>query len=200
MNDYFGSIIQKKAQPMVDFNCNNQRVRNPRKSMFQMLSPRKGRKNALDNNPKDMFNANNALNLILSKNLKTIYDENKSDISRDAPIYENVNYLINNNKKSNQNNYKKFLISKKMSYNLPNNYYNNLKTHITKKNFQHSAIINSKSKLMDFAGRNSIKKTIDFGKKSNFLQFPHKKEKEKDKDRGYGSSIINEDSRKKNQF
>ena len=84
-----------------------------------------------------------------------------------------------------------------MSYNLPNNYYNNLKTHITKKNFQHSAIINSKSKLMDFAGRNSIKKTIDFGKKSNFLQFPHKKEKDKDKDRGYGSSIINEDSRKK---
>ena len=197
MNDYFGSIIQKKPQPMVDFNCNNQRVRNPRKSMFQMLSPRKGRKNALDNNPKDIFNANNALNLILSKNLKTIYDENKSDISRDAPIYENVNYLINNNKKSNQNNYKKFLISKKMSYNLPNNYYNNLKTHITKKNFQHSAIINSKSKLMDFAGRNSIKKTIDFGKKSNFLQFPHKKEKEKDKDRGYGSSIINEDSGKK---
>jgi len=84
---------------MVDFNCNNQRLRNPRKSMFQIFSPKKNPNNSLNNNPKDMFNANNALNLILSRNLKTIYDENKSDISRDTPLYENVNCLIKNNKK-----------------------------------------------------------------------------------------------------
>ena len=41
MDDYFGNFIQNKAQPMVDFNCNNQRLRNPRKSMFQIFSPKK---------------------------------------------------------------------------------------------------------------------------------------------------------------
>ena len=155
MDDYFGSIIQKKSQPMVDFNCNNQRVRNPRKSMFQIFTPKNNKKNSLDNNPKDIYNANNELNLILSKNLKSIYNEDQKENVKDAPLFENVNFLIKNNKKSNQNNYKKFLNSKKLSYNMTNNFYNHLKTYNIKKNFQHSAIVQSKSKLMDdIYGRN----------------------------------------------
>ena len=202
MDDYFGNIIQNKAQPMVDFNCNNQRLRNPRKSMFQIFSPKKNPNNSLNNNPKDMFNANNALNLILSRNLKTIYDENKSDISRDTPLYENVNCLIKNNKKNNQNNYKKFLNTKKMSYNLPNNFYNNLKALNIKKKFHHSEIIHSKSKLMnDLSGRNSVKKTLNIGKKVNFLELHHQREKErekeKEKEKKYSSRIEKDDSQKK---
>ena len=202
MDHYFGNIIQNKAQPMVDFNCNNQRLRNPRKSMFQIFSPKKNPNNSLNNNPKDMFNANNALNLILSRNLKTIYDENKSDISRDTPLYENVNCLIKNNKKNNQNNYKKFLNTKKMSYNLPNNFYNQLKAHNIKKEFHHSEIIHSKSKLMnDLSGRNSVKKTLNIGKKVNFLELHHQREKErekeKEKEKKYSSLIEKHDSQKK---
>ena len=202
MDDYFGNIIQNKAQPMVDFNCNNQRLRNPRKSMFQIFSPKKNPNNSLNNNPKDMFNANNALNLILSRNLKTIYDENKSDISRDTPLYENVNCLIKNNKKNNQNNYKKFLNTKKMSYNLPNNFYNQLKAYNIKKEFHHSEIIHSKSKLMnDLSGRNSVKKTLNIGKKVNFLELHHQREKErekeKEKEKKYSSRIEKDDSQKK---
>ena len=194
MEDYFGSIIQKKPQPMVDFNCNNQRVRNPRKSMFQIFTPKNNKKNSLDNNPKDIFNANNKLNLILSKNLKSIYNENQKENVKDAPLFENVNCLIKNNKKSNQNNYKKFLNAKKLSYNMPNNFYNRFKANNIKKNFQHSAIVQSKSKLMDdIYGRNSIKKTIDFGKKVNFFQFQNKKEKEKE----FGSKIEKEEHHKK---
>ena len=79
---------------MVDFNCNNQRIRNPRKSMFQMFSPKKNKKNSLDNSPKDIFKANNHLNLILSKNLKSIYNENQNENSKDAPLFENINSLI----------------------------------------------------------------------------------------------------------
>ena len=193
MNDFFGSIIQKKAQPMVDFNCNNQRIRNPRKSMFQMFSPKKNKKNSLDNSPKDIFKANNHLNLILSKNLKSIYNENQNENSKDAPLFENINSLIKINKKSNQNNYKKFLNSNKLSYNITNNF-SNLKSYNIKKKFQHSAIIHSKSNLInDIPVRNSIKKTIDFGKKINFLNSPNKKDKEK----GFGPKMEKDEFHKK---
>ena len=196
MNDYFGSIIQNKAQPMVDFNCNNQSVRNPRKSMFQIFTPKNNKKNSLANNPKDIFNANKELNLILSKNLKSIYKENQKENVKDAPLFENVNCLIKNNKKSNQNNYKKFLNSKKLSYNMTNNFYNNLKANNIKKNFQHSAIVRSKNKLMnDIRVRNSLKKTVDVGKRVNFFQFQNKKEKEKEKE--FGFKIEKEEAHKK---
>ena len=196
MNDYFGSIIQNKAQPMVDFNCNNQSVRNPRKSMFQIFTPKNNKKNSLANNPKDIFNANKELNLILSKNLKSIYKENQKENVKDAPLFENVNCLIKNNKKSNQNNYKKFLNSKKLSYNMTNNFYNHLKANNIKKNFQHSAIVRSKNKLMnDIRVRNSLKKTVDVGKRVNFFQFQNKKEKEKEKE--FGFKIEKEEAHKK---
>jgi len=71
MNDFFGSSIQKKAQPMVDFNCNNQRIRNSRKSLFQIFEPKRSSKFLIDNNPADIINANNKINSILSKNLKS---------------------------------------------------------------------------------------------------------------------------------
>ena len=119
MNDFFGSSIQNKAQPMIDFNCNHPRNKNSRKSLFKILEPKRSSKFLIDNNQEDIIDANNKINSILSKNLKSIYNENKNEISMDTPVYDNVNCLIKNNKKHLIN---RFLNSKNLSYNLPNDY------------------------------------------------------------------------------
>ena len=174
MNDFFGSSIQKKAQPMVDFNCNNQRIRNSRKSLFQIFEPKRSSKFLLDNNPADIINANNKINSKLSKNLKSIYNENMNDISKNIPIYDNINHLIKNNKKSNKN-FKKFFNSKNLSYNLPNDYIRRIR--LKDDIFQHVELTNlKKDRLTDLAARNSSKKTAEFGKNFNLTQTPNKKE------------------------
>ena len=174
MNDFFGSSIQKKAQPMVDFNCNNQRIRNSRKSLFQIFEPKRSSKFLIDNNPADIINANNKINSILSKNLKSIYNENMNDISKDIPIYDIINHLIKNNKKSNKN-FKKFFNSKNLSYNLPKDYIRRIR--LKDDIFQHVELTNlKKDRLTDLAARNSSKKTAEFGKNFNFTQTPNKKE------------------------
>ena len=58
-----------KAQSIVDFNYNMRKNKNPQKSMFQILSPNDNSRNLVNQTPKDIYNANNNINLILSKNL-----------------------------------------------------------------------------------------------------------------------------------
>ena len=68
MEDFLESNIQEKDQPMVDLNYNNQNGNRQRKSIFQIFTP-KNSKEVLNNNPFDLYNANNKINSILSKNL-----------------------------------------------------------------------------------------------------------------------------------
>ena len=44
----------------------------------------KNSKNVINNNPKDLFNANNKINSILSKNLKSILKENKDNLPKNT--------------------------------------------------------------------------------------------------------------------
>ena len=100
---YFEGEIKSKPQPMFDFNYSLQKNnKNPQRSMFQIYSPKLNTKNLLNSNPKEIFNATNKINSILSKNLKSIYNENKNNISKDTPIYENVNNLIQKNNNANK--------------------------------------------------------------------------------------------------
>ena len=104
MNDIYLKNYTTKAHPMVDFNYKIKDSKTPRRrSIFQILSPKKNSKNLMmHNNPKEIFNANNKINSILSKNLKSIYNENKNNISSDNPLYKSVNCLIKKNHNSNK--------------------------------------------------------------------------------------------------
>ena len=97
-----------------------------------------------------------------------------NDISKDIPIYDNINHLIKNNKKSNKN-FKKFFNSKNLSYNLPKDYIRRIR--LKDDIFQHVELTNlKKDRLTDLSARNSSKKTAEFGKNFNLTQTPNKKE------------------------
>jgi len=107
---YLGDTSNKNSSnPMVDFNYSKPTGKNPQKSMFQMLSPKKNPKNIINNNPKEMFHASNHINSILSKNLISIYHEHKDDIPKDNPLFENVNCLIQKNNDTNKMIYNQML-------------------------------------------------------------------------------------------
>ena len=107
---YLGDTSNKNSSnPMVDFNYSKPTGKNPQKSMFQMLSPKKNPKNIINNNPKEMFHASNHINSILSKNLTSIYHEHKDDIPKDNPLFENVNCLIQKNNDTNKMIYNQML-------------------------------------------------------------------------------------------
>ena len=114
MDEYIidGNITHKISQPMVDFKYNTQKNKGSRKSMFQIFSPKK----IINNNPKDIYNASNKINSIISKNLKSIIHENKNEITKDKPLLDNVNCLIKKNSMSN-----------KYLYNQIMNFRNNIK-------------------------------------------------------------------------
>ena len=174
MNDFFGNIIENKAQTIFELNCNNKKNRNPGKNIFQKFTPKR---NSKDNNPKDIFNANNELNLILSKNLKSIYNETKNELIENTPIYNNVNCLIKKNTKSN---FKKFMNSRKLSVNLQSNYNVCIKPSKTmKKKFKSTDKIHLKYKFVDDISEiNSVKNTVNLGKKTHISKMLNKKEKE----------------------
>ena len=92
MDEYIidGNVTHKISPPMVNFKYNEKKNKGSRKSMFQIFSPKK----IVNNNPKDIYNASNKINSILSKNLKSIIHENKNEITKDKPLLENVNCLI----------------------------------------------------------------------------------------------------------
>ena len=175
MEDFLESIIQEKEQPMVDFNYNNQNGNRPRKSMFQVFTPKNSR-NVINNNPKDIFNANNKINSILSKNLKSIFKENKDDLPKNTHVFKDLNCLIKKSMDSNKHLFNQFMNLKNTSYN------NNIhipELNTSKSNFQKTAIVKPKSNLKgNTIIRKSIKKTIDVGKKVTFFQDKNKKEDE----------------------
>ena len=174
--EYLGNLFEKREQPMADFNIHkNKRKRN---SMFQLLSPKKNYK-SMNDNPMDIFNANNDLNSILSKNLKSIYNEQKDDKDIDNPLFENVNSLI---KKSRNNNMKSFRqIINNANDNKESNNLLSANNH-PKKNFQKTAIIQSINLLKkESIKKNSIKKTIDIGKKINIFPLNKRESKRKSK-------------------
>ena len=114
MNDgILGNIRENNDQPLVDFNYNKQKNRGARKSMFQVFSPKINLKKNMNNNPRELFKASNIINLILSKNLKSIFNENKNEINQDIPLYENVNCMIQRNNNSNKFLYNQILNFKK---------------------------------------------------------------------------------------
>ena len=114
MDEYaFGTKIDKNSNPMVDFKYDIQKNKSIRKSVFEMFSPIIKKKNVFNNDPKELFHANKKINSILYRNLKTIYDENKNDIPKDNPIFDNVNCLIQKNNIKNRYLYKKILNSHK---------------------------------------------------------------------------------------
>ena len=65
-----------------------------------------------------MFNASNNINLILSKNLASIYKENKENKQEitHTPLYKNVNCLLKKNNDSNI-----YLYNKMLNYQNNNN-------------------------------------------------------------------------------
>ncbi len=115
MEDFLESVVQEKDQPMVDFNYNNQKANGARKSIFQIFTP-KNSKNVMNNNPKDLFNANNKINSILSKNLKSIFKENKDDLPKNTHVFKDLNCLIKKSMDSNKYLYNQFLNLKNTSF------------------------------------------------------------------------------------
>ena len=159
MDEYIidGNVTHKISPPMVDFKYNEKKNKGSRKSMFQIFSPKK----IVNNNPKDIYNASNKINSILSKNLKSIIHENKNEITKDKPLLENVNCLIKKNSMSN-----KYLYNQIINFrnNIKNNKYN-LRESLNspgsnkpERRLGNSTIIQSKNKIKnDDLFRTSIK-------------------------------------------
>ena len=102
MDDYsLGNLLEKNSNPLVDFNYNMPKNKNKKQNVFEIYTPKMKPKKASNNDPKELFRANKKINSILFKNLKTIYDENKNDIPKDTPLFDNVNSLIQKNKDNN---------------------------------------------------------------------------------------------------
>ena len=111
MNEfYLGDNTRKSTKSKVDFTYDNMlKDKNSGKSLFQILSQRSST-NVPNINPKEIYDANNKVNKIILKNLKTLYNENKND-SRHLPLYKNVDNLL---KKSHNSN--KYLYSQILNY------------------------------------------------------------------------------------
>ena len=101
MNDCYIGEMTRKAQPMVDFTYNKN---SRRQSRFQLFTPKSAAKKGSINKPKDIFNANNNINSILSKNLMTIINENKTEKNENEIKKENSKSQdINTSMKENEN-------------------------------------------------------------------------------------------------
>ena len=191
MNGNIGDILEKKTHAMANSNYNKQKKNDLRNSMFQIFSPKKkNSKNLLINeNPKDIFKASNNINSIISKNLKSIYDENKNDINNNHnTLFENVHSLIKKNRNSNRHLYDQtlFYIQNNSDKNMNKESKNLLfSKNSLKKKFQNSQIIHSKNLLKkENIVRKSFKNTIQFTRKLDSISSDKKgdkKENEKDK-------------------
>ena len=143
---YFGDYTGRNKGQMVDFTYYMQNKRGSHRRSIQIFTPKMRIKNEIKhNNPQEMFNASNNINLILSKNLVSIYKENKQEITK-TPLYKNVNCLLKKNNDSNIYLYNKLI-------NLQNN--NNVKSRINNiySDKKKSFFISNSDKLM---GSNEI--------------------------------------------
>ena len=92
----------EKQKTLIDVEYKKTKSSRSKNTMFQPFIPRRSMDPIKNENPKDIFKATNDINTILSKNLKSIYDENQLDISQDLPVYQNVSHLIKKNDYSNK--------------------------------------------------------------------------------------------------
>ena len=119
MNDrYFGDFTGRNSKQMVDFTYFMQNNKGTHRRSIQIFTPKAHNKNEINNNPQEMFNASNNINLILSKNLASIYKENKENKQEitHTPLYKNVNCLLKKNNDSNI-----YLYNKMLNYQNNNN-------------------------------------------------------------------------------
>ena len=155
-----GNIAHKVDQPMVDFKYNAQKSKSSRKSMFQMFSPKK----IINNNPKDIFNASNKINSILSKNLKAIYHETKNENAKEKPLFNNIKSLIKKNSITNNYIYKQMINIKS---DIKDIHHSSIQKMPGKK-FRNSAILQSRNKIKnDNLFRTSIKENINLKNQIN---------------------------------
>ena len=161
MNDfYLGETAEKKPPLMVDFNYNTQRKKGSRKKILQIVSSKLNPKQALNSNPKDIFNANNKINSILSKNLKSIYEEVRVEKNMDQPLYKNVNSII---KKNNNNN--RFMYNQIMNFNS-----NSSRTNLRNEYFQNSGDILNNLNRYDSLFKTSIITSPNLKNQINYSQ------------------------------
>ena len=155
-----GNIAHKVDQPMVDFKYNAQKSKSSRKSMFQMFSPKK----IINNNPKDIFNASNKINSILSKNLKAIYHETKNENAKEKPLFNNIKSLIKKNSITNNYIYKQMINIKS---DIKDIHHSSIQKMPGKK-FRNSAILQSRNKIKnDNLFHTSIKENINLKNQIN---------------------------------
>ena len=183
MDDYsLGNLLEKNSNPLVDFNYNMPKNKNKKQNVFEIYTPKMKPKKASNNDPKELFRANKKINSILFKNLKTIYDENKNDIPKDTPLFDNVNCLIQKNKDNNNylynqiTNFKNQLKDNKL---IRKESYNTFISNNSEKDFRNSTIIKKIDKLKNnnlfrtsIKNSATVKNDIDnLNKKKNILLF-----------------------------
>ena len=118
---YFGDFTGRNKNQMVDFTYYMQNKRSSHRKSIQIFTPKMHLKNEINhNNPQEMFNASNNINLILSKNLVSIYKENKQEITKTL-LYKNVNCLLKKNNDSNIYLYNKMINYKNNNNNVKSN-------------------------------------------------------------------------------
>ena len=159
---YIGDFTGRNSKKIVDFTYYIQNKRNSHRRSIQFFTPKVHIKKEINhNNPQEMFNATNNINLILSKKLVTIYKENKQEISQ-TPVYKNINCLLKRNNDSNI-----YLYNKMVNYkNINNNKKKSLYNHSSDKIMRNSRVINSNKYLTssDSLSLTSVKLTEELQK------------------------------------
>ena len=113
--------------------------------------------------PVEIFDANNKINSILSKNLKSIYNETRNENSQDIPLFKNINTLIQKNNDSNRYYYNQMKMYYQNNIFNSNSLYHSHINPVTESAFKDSEIIDAKNYASKYGSlsRTSIKNTID---------------------------------------
>ena len=189
--DYLGGDLMTKTQSMLDFNYKISRPKSSRKITLQMFTSRGNQNNFLNYSsysPVEIFDANNKINSILSKNLKSIFNETRNENSQDIPLFKNINTLIQKNNDSNRFYYNQMKMYYQNNIFNSNSLYHSHINPVTESAFKDSEIIDAKNYASKYGSlsRTSIKNTIDM---------IHKLDKNKVKKRKSNSKL----NRKKNK-
>ena len=163
--DYLGGDLMTKTQPMLDFNYKIPRPKSSKKIRLQMFTSR-GSQNILNYSnysPVEIFDANNKINSILSKNLKSIFNETRNENSQDMPLFKSINTLIQKNNDSNQYYYNQMKMYYQNNIFNSNSLYHSHINPVTESAFKDSEIIDAKNYASKYGSlsRTSIKNTID---------------------------------------
>ena len=200
MNEYLkNSIIKHDSFANLEFNQSKSSKR--RKSMFEFFPFENSVKNSNNTSSNEIFEANNNLNSILSRNLKSIYNENKeNNISQNNPLFENVNCLIKKNNDSNKYLYYKYS-SMKINNKLKKQYRNSIsfnsldKLSFKKDNGKEITFPKYKLEYMTPKNSNNSIKKMFFGSQKNILSSFNKKVNKKRPSK-YESLAVNHENNK----